>query len=70
MRWDRSRLIAAGQTAAEQTSPGKVADVLTWRPKRRYRLWHDRAVFHFLTDLPTVRLTATWPPPRLHRAVS
>lgn len=24
-------------------------DVLTWRPQRRYGLWHDRAVFHFLT---------------------
>jgi rhodanese-related sulfurtransferase/SAM-dependent methyltransferase len=23
-------------------------DVLTWRPPRRYGLWHDRAVFHFL----------------------
>ncbi|MFN2534967.1 MAG: trans-aconitate 2-methyltransferase, partial [Pseudonocardiaceae bacterium] len=26
------------------------ADLLTWRPGRRYRFWHDRAVFHFLTD--------------------
>ena len=26
------------------------ADVLAWRPDRRYRLWHDRAVFHFLVD--------------------
>ncbi len=25
------------------------ADLLDWRPARRYRLWHDRAVFHFLT---------------------
>jgi SAM-dependent methyltransferase len=25
-------------------------DVLTWRPTRRYGLWHDRAVLHFLTD--------------------
>lgn len=25
-------------------------DVLTWHPRRRYGLWHDRAVFHFLTD--------------------
>lgn len=23
-------------------------DVTTFRPRRRYRLWHDRAVFHFL----------------------
>lgn len=25
-------------------------DVLDWRPEREYGLWHDRAVFHFLTD--------------------
>jgi SAM-dependent methyltransferase len=24
-------------------------DILTWQPSRRYALWHDRAVFHFLT---------------------
>jgi trans-aconitate methyltransferase len=24
------------------------ADVRAWRPQRRYRVWHDRAVFHFL----------------------
>ena len=27
-----------------------VADITRWRPQRQYRLWHDRAVFHFLTD--------------------
>ncbi len=27
-----------------------VADVTEWRPEGRYRVWHDRAVFHFLTD--------------------
>jgi hypothetical protein len=27
-----------------------VHDLLTWRPDRRYRIWHDRAVFHFLTE--------------------
>jgi SAM-dependent methyltransferase len=26
------------------------ADVTTWVPPRRYDIWHDRAVFHFLTD--------------------
>jgi SAM-dependent methyltransferase len=26
------------------------ADVLAWRPPRQYDLWHDRALFHFLTD--------------------
>jgi SAM-dependent methyltransferase len=27
-----------------------VADVRAWTPDRAYDLWHDRAVFHFLTD--------------------
>ena len=26
------------------------ADLLSWSPTRRWGLWHDRAVFHFLTD--------------------
>jgi SAM-dependent methyltransferase len=26
------------------------ADLLNWVPERRYGLWHDRAVFHFLDD--------------------
>jgi hypothetical protein len=26
------------------------ADVTRWKPARQYRIWHDRAVFHFLTD--------------------
>src|SRR5262249_50947443 len=25
-------------------------DLLSWQPSRRYELWHDRAVFHFLVD--------------------
>lgn len=29
-------------------------DLLTWVPERRYGLWHDRAVLHFLTE-PTDR---------------
>jgi trans-aconitate methyltransferase len=27
-----------------------VADLLTWSPPRRWDLWHDRAVLHFLVD--------------------
>jgi SAM-dependent methyltransferase len=27
-----------------------VADVTAWSPPRRYDVWHDRAVFHFLTE--------------------
>jgi trans-aconitate methyltransferase len=26
-----------------------IADIRTWQPRRRYQVWHDRAVFHFLT---------------------
>ena len=26
------------------------ADLLTWQPQRQYAIWHDRAVFHFLTE--------------------
>jgi hypothetical protein len=25
-------------------------DVLSWEPQRRYGVWHDRALFHFLID--------------------
>ena len=27
-----------------------VSDVLTWQPERTFRVWHDRAVFHFMTE--------------------
>jgi trans-aconitate methyltransferase len=27
-----------------------VHDLLSWQPSRTYDVWHDRAVFHFLTD--------------------
>lgn len=27
-----------------------VADIITWRPEGKFDLWHDRAVFHFLTE--------------------
>jgi hypothetical protein len=29
-----------------------VTDLLTWQPDRGYDIWHDRAVFHFLTGDP------------------
>lgn len=28
-----------------------VTDLRTWQPGRTYRVWHDRAVFHFLTTV-------------------
>lgn len=27
-------------------------DVRSWEPQRRYAVWHDRAVFHFMTSEP------------------
>lgn len=37
-----------GQTAARVH--WQVADITSWVPDRRYDVWHDRAVFHFLTE--------------------
>lgn len=28
----------------------EVGDITDWQPSRRYDVWHDRAVFHFLTE--------------------
>jgi trans-aconitate methyltransferase len=49
--------IAAPALAAAQARLGEraalvtweVADITAWQPQRRYDIWHDRAVFHFLT---------------------
>lgn len=41
----RGRLGPAGETVTWIS-----ADVTSWVPDRRYDLWHDRAVFHFLVD--------------------
>lgn len=27
------------------------SDITSWSPRRQYDVWHDRAVFHFLTDI-------------------
>ena len=27
-----------------------IADVTEWQPQRQWQVWHDRAVFHFLTE--------------------
>lgn len=45
LRQVRDRL---GDTASDVTFLEQ--DVLTWTPDRRYDLWHDRAVFHFLVE--------------------
>jgi SAM-dependent methyltransferase len=44
------------QTVRDRLGPAgaavklELADVLDLRSERRYALWHDRAVFHFLTE--------------------
>jgi trans-aconitate methyltransferase len=52
----RARLIRAGQASGAATVTWQTGDVLSWRPRRSYRVWHDRAVFHFLTN-PADRAT-------------
>jgi len=41
----RQRLGDAASAVNWQT-----ADITQWQPDQRYDVWHDRAVFHFLTD--------------------
>ncbi len=43
---------AAGARLGERAAAvsWEVADVTRWRPPRRFALWHDRAVFHFLVE--------------------
>jgi SAM-dependent methyltransferase len=44
---------------AEREVEWIVADLLSWRPPRAYAVWHDRAVFHFVTaDLDKGRYLA------------
>lgn len=35
---------------AAQGVDWEVADITCWLPQRKYDVWHDRAVFHFLTS--------------------
>jgi SAM-dependent methyltransferase len=41
----RARLKESGQPVSFV-----VTDLLAWEPTRRFEIWHDRAVFHFLTS--------------------
>lgn len=51
---DISAAALAGVRARLGAGDGRVqyvcADICDWAPDRRYGAWHDRAVFHFLTD--------------------
>jgi hypothetical protein len=40
---------------AEAAAKWVVADMRTWKPRRTYAVWHDRAAFHFLTADPGKR---------------
>jgi trans-aconitate methyltransferase len=46
--------LALGTARARLGDPAAVtwvqADLLTWQPTRRWDVWHDRAVLHFLVD--------------------
>ena len=43
--------VACGAMGAEAAKVDWiVADAANWHPVRHYDIWHDRAVFHFLTD--------------------
>jgi len=46
-----SALAVAKQRLGEQAVMVRwiIADITRWRPERQYDVWHDRAVFHFLT---------------------
>ncbi|MCB9780615.1 MAG: class I SAM-dependent methyltransferase [Alphaproteobacteria bacterium] len=47
----RTRLLASSPAASPGSSVRFVqADLRSWVPDRRFDAWHDRAVFHFLTD--------------------
>lgn len=46
---DIARAAAAGRSAGDGVTRIS-ADLLTWEPEPRYQIWHDRAVFHFLTE--------------------
>lgn len=48
---DRALAMVADRLAEHQAAVRCIAsDITTWKPERRYGLWHDRAVLHFLTD--------------------
>jgi SAM-dependent methyltransferase len=50
VEWSSAALKLARQRGVGEPIELVHADVLEWRPPRRYDVWHDRAVFHFLTS--------------------
>lgn len=48
-----SEALAASQARLGERAKGATwlaADVSEWRPTRSFLIWHDRAVFHFMTE--------------------
>lgn len=46
---DISAEVIAKRAGRADAVQGIVADITDWTPGRRYSVWHDRAVLHFLT---------------------
>lgn len=51
---DVSHVAAERQIAGQPLIQGIVADITNWKPERRYDVWHDRAVLHFLDTAAAV----------------
>lgn len=50
-----SEALQRARTALGEASDGITwitADITLWQPPRQWMVWHDRAVFHFLTERP------------------
>lgn len=47
---DRALAVARARIGATTAVEWVAADLLDWRPDRRRRVWHDRAVMHFLVE--------------------
>ena len=66
----RSALAAAQDRLQEDNQVQWIAeDLLEWKPRSRYDLWHDRAVLHFMVDaqarnryLHVLREAVRWEP--------
>lgn len=50
LSWESIARSHAGMGSEADRVEWIVANVTTWKPGRRYDVWHDRAAFHFLTD--------------------
>ena len=47
---DVALAVSRERVGADRGAAWLEQDLLSWKPSRRYDLWHDRAVFHFLVE--------------------